>query len=75
MSDRLALLKEFITAHVATMKTAKIPDRDMDTPEDEPTKLELLPADLSPTHDYNGRTVRKRSAPVSGGPKQNGWRA
>ena len=43
--------------------------------ENDDTKLELLPAPLSPVQGYNGKTVRSHPASVDGRPNQKGWRA
>ena len=39
------------------------------------TKLELLPASLSPTQSWNGKTVRSHPASVNGRPSQKGFKA
>lgn len=43
--------------------------------ENKSTKLELLPAPLSPEQGYNGKTVRSHPASVDGRPNQKGWRS
>jgi hypothetical protein len=42
--------------------------------EGDETKLELLPASLSPNQGYNGKTVRSHPASVDGRPNQKGWK-
>lgn len=77
-------LKEFvriILENVSCKVCGNPTDGNYDTCEDhreEPTKLELLGShegmSISPERDYNGRTVRTRTASVDGRPTQRGWR-
>jgi len=42
--------------------------------QDEPSKLQLLPATMSPTQQYNGKTTKTNFQAVDGSPNQKGWK-